>query len=59
MRGKNRCFWRKNAALEAGQREVTLDFGLKTQVECLEKCFKVGKFTKICMKVTKSGGPAR
>jgi len=27
-------------------------------VECLEKCLKVGKLTKDCMKLTKSGGIA-
>jgi mevalonate kinase len=37
---------------------VTLDIGRKMRVGCLEKCSKVGKFTKIYMKLTKSGGIA-
>jgi len=53
MRGKNRCFWAENAL---DTRCYILDariFERKTQVGSLEKCFKVGKFTKICVKLTK------
>ena len=37
---------------------MTLDIGLKTGVGGLEKCLEVEKFTKIDVKVTKSGGVA-
>jgi len=51
-------FWRKNAGenLEAGG--ATLVFRVKMGVGVLEKCLKVGKLTKIYMKLTKSGGIA-
>ena len=35
-----------------------LSFELKTGVRSLEKCLKVGKLTKIYVKLTKSGGVA-
>jgi len=38
---------------------VTLDIERKMRARLLEKCLKVGKFTKVYVKLTKSGGPAR
>ena len=52
-------FWGKNGLFELGLREVTLDIGLKTQVEVLETFENVGKLTKISTKLTKNRGPAR
>ena len=37
---------------------VTLDIQRKMQARCLEKCFKVGKLTKIWAKLTKTEGAA-
>ena len=51
-------FWAKNAL---DTRCWILDariFERKTGVSSLERCLKVGKFTKVYVKLTKSGGIA-
>jgi hypothetical protein len=52
-------FWAENAHWEYDWWELTLDIERKMGVGGLGKCLKVGKLTKICAKLTKSGSVAR